>query len=79
MLCDDQDTCTNDTCNPMTGQCENPGVVDCDKQGRPFYLPLERDGQVVGSVLCHVDGGVLSCDEREGRLVLHDELSDGCN
>ncbi|MFO0748892.1 MAG: hypothetical protein U1F43_24985 [Myxococcota bacterium] len=79
--CDDGTTCTSDKCNPSTGQCGFSEVFDC-KQDRPFYLPVSKDGKVVGAVVCHIvsegNAEFVKCDENGGRLVLHRDQANAC-
>jgi len=79
--CGDENTCTNDSCDPETGLCGYRPVFDCTDK-RPFYLPVSKDNKVVGAVLCWVvlEGGreTVRCDAEGDRLNLHEEHSRAC-
>lgn len=79
--CGDADSCTNDACNPQTGLCEFDDRFDCGKE-TPVYLPVTRDGKVIGSIRCVIahepTGDQLKCDTEGEKFKLYTNLQSAC-
>ncbi len=80
VVCNDQDMCTTDACNPLSGLC-TAAEPDCTE--RAIYMPVTSQGVAVGAIRCDLvpraNGLVLECDTRDGTFVLHPDQGDVCS
>ncbi len=67
--CDDGNACSQDTCNPSTGQCTNtpPSCATID-----YFVPVTTAGVLGGHIRCALQAGAPPiCDMQDGKLRIY--------
>lgn len=59
--CTDDDMCTTDTCDPITGLCTS-APVECDDDSGLYSPVINAAGEVVGAIRCALVNGAIACD-----------------